>query len=285
MSLKVPRFLFLAAFAVVAVAADGPSRASSSPQDAVALEDAYRQAFEDDLTPTDRVAALERIVKEHPESRWADDALWALGEAARQQQLSRRVIYYWQYMMGRVMQPRLEPYTRTLPLYRTSSLRRAEYLLEVEGAAFQQPKPRDDGKEQDGRELRQAPSVVKAGGRVFLDCRPFNPVPMVVWGELGARYERLGRLRLALSSYQRAAARAPETGRWAADFRVRVEGLQQRLKTLFPDDYADYAGTPAPMDPALSQALPGGEQTAPAEAADDQRQEGPQDAPDQKPRT
>ena len=223
----------------------------------------FRRVFTETMKPVERVQALERIVKEHPDSEWADDALWVLGEAARRQQLAYRVVYYWQYMMARPAQPRLEAFTRTLPLYRKSSLSRVVFLLEAEGVSLL-PTPAAPPPRKSTDEGASAPQqVTRTRERLFLGCRPFNAVPMVVWAELGACYEQVKKPRLALRAYRKALKAAPGTGRWPENYRACVERLEKRVALLPPPpppppaaEQAPGAGGPAGASPEAAAAPP-----------------------------
>ncbi len=172
----------------------------------------FRAAFADGVEPVQSARMLVRLVKEHPQSEWADDALWVLGETARRQRRPDRVIYFWQYLMARRPGAELEEFTRSLGLYRRSPLGNIMVLMEAEGTAYVP----------DGKGIPE--------GRSFFVAKPFNAVPMSVWDELGRSYLTLGKPAVALKAYQRALACAPERGRWKDTYRVRIQKLESRLE-------------------------------------------------------
>jgi len=172
----------------------------------------FRAAFAEGLGPGQSARMLVRLVKEHPQSEWADDALWVLGETARRQRQPGRVVYFWQYLMAKEPGAELEEFTRSLELYRRSPLRSIMVLMEAEGTAYVP----------DGRGIPDA--------RSFFIAKPFNAVPMSVWEELGRSYLTLGKPALALKAYRRALACAPEQGRWKDTYRARMQKLQSRLE-------------------------------------------------------
>lgn len=182
----------------------------------------FRRAFTEEMNPAERTHALERVAKEHPGSRWADDALWVLGEVARQQGMTRRTMYFWHYLMARRADVELEEFTRTQEVYRSSRLAQVRVLLESDGIAYVA----------DGSRIRKEPTAF------FVNARPVNPVPMVVWEELARSYQGLKKPELALKAYGKALESAPERGRWARIYRQRIESLEKRLRP------PDQAGSP-----------------------------------------
>ncbi len=175
----------------------------------------FRSAFEQQLSPDRRVQVLERVVKEHPESPFADDALWVLGEAARRQQITMRVLYYWQFLVARWPAIHLEDYTRSLDFYRASPVGSIQHLLEMEGTLFT-PQP--------GRIV----TGVGAESFAYSNAAAFNPAPMLVWEELGDCYARLGKPALAATAYGRSMAVSPAGGKLSGRFRDR---LNEKLQT------------------------------------------------------
>jgi tetratricopeptide (TPR) repeat protein len=219
------------ALVVVAAALLGAAEEPAGRQADAEAEAAFRQAFAPQLTPEGRVDALERVVKEHGASRWADDALWVLGEAARQQDLPRATVYYWQCLLCRWPDPELEAHTEELEIYRASKAYNLAVLLDMEGTTYVA----------DGRRRRSA------DGSVMLNARPANPVAIVAWEELAAAYERLGMLRTALGASRRALAAAPAGGQWAS----RCQSRTQRLERLVDRQAA--AGAAGQRPPAARQ--------------------------------
>ena len=240
------------------------------PAEQDAPEALFRRAFAEKCRPTDRIRLLERIAREHSDSKWADDALWALGEIARQHRLVRRVFYYWQFMMTRDETPELEEFTRTLALYRRSSLFRARYLLDAEGNSYIMI-PQRSAKSQDGDSALRADGAGPQPVRYV--CRPFNAVPMVVWAELGACYEQLSRPRLALDAYRKALDCAPRSGRWPAVYRKRVERLEELVAVL----------PPGKVDTAEAEASEAGSGACPPDTEGDGKPDASQSPPNDAP--
>lgn len=178
----------------------------------------FRAAFADTIGPRERVEALEKVAKDHPDSPWADDALWALGEAARQQRMATRTIYYWQYLMGCRPDFRLEDFTRRQAVYRRSPLPGLLYLLRVDGSAYSRS---------------EAKVVSGEGGRSFVykNVETFDPAPLLVWEGLGDGYRRLKRPLLAAKAYAKAVELAPEKGEWAVGYRQRLKEKRQTVRS------------------------------------------------------
>ena len=217
------KMLLVAALSVLAV----------GPRSTHALGDpgaAFREAFAAGVAPGERDYVLERIVKEAPGSEWADDALWVLGEQARRQGNARRVVYCWQYLMAVQPDPRLEEFTRSLELYRTSMIPEAARYVRMAGMGYERSK-----------------GVAWQDGRRFVGAKPFNPVPMLVWDGIARSYERLGKPALALRSCRSALNRAPDRGQWRKAYEAdvaRLEGLVAEQGRGAPRRSAPASGVP-----------------------------------------
>jgi hypothetical protein len=182
-----------------------------------AAEKLFREAFANQTTPPQRVRLLERVVKEHPDTDWADDALWTLGEAARRQHLHRAVVYYWQYLMGRYPEAELEPFTCRQTVYKESRVAAINDLLLREGSRYK----RTGLKVQPGQERKSF---------VYGNVDVIDPLPMLVWEGLGDAYRRLEMEELAHKAYLKSAEAAPTEGRWATAYSKRIEQKAERTK-------------------------------------------------------
>ncbi len=182
----------------------------------------FRRAFaEGPLRHAERVRLLERIAKEHGDSEWADDAVWVLGEAARRKERLERVIYYWQFLLGRWPGARLEDYTRSLQVYRDSPMPAIDSILRAEGQGYVR---------------RQEPVIEDSGGSIHLlrNAQRFNALPMTVWTELAECYRRLDRPRLALRCYRQALRAAPSGGSLRRRCQQNVERLEGYVEAMPP---------------------------------------------------
>lgn len=177
--------------------------------------EAFRQAFAGEMKREDAVTLLQRIAKECPDSVWADDALWALGQDARNRKDHRRVIYYWQFLMAARPDVQLEDFSREQELYRRSGLPEARYYLEATGQTYR----RGDGRQARGRTL-------------FVDAKPVNPVPVRVLEGLGEAYERLGQYELALRAYRKGVEHAPTRKRLIEGCRDSVARVEKKIALL-----------------------------------------------------
>jgi tetratricopeptide (TPR) repeat protein len=160
--------------------------------------------------PGERVSVMERIVKEFPDSDWADDALWVLGEACRQQRNLTGALRYWQYLVSRWPEVELEGETRVLDLFQASSAAWSEFLLTVEGLSFRPDTPRANVDPASGTYLTHSAAKV-------------NTVPMAVWYDLGQVYEGLGCHEVASRAYRRARALVPAGCRLAEMYQTRAD--------------------------------------------------------------
>jgi hypothetical protein len=194
---------------------DAGAPPSSGEAAATGSDTRFARAFDPALDEAARRVALERIVKESPDSEWADDALWALGEAAREKGQSRQVAYYWQYLMAVHPEPRLEEFTQSLPLYQRSGLPQVEMFVRGTGQSYVHC---------DGRSFE--------GEKMFVDAKPFSAVPMLVWAGLGQSYEQMGKLRLSQKAFEQAGACAPSGGQWRANYTASAERVGAKLAQL-----------------------------------------------------
>jgi len=228
-----------------AAAVQAPGTAETPGDD---VERTFRGAFTDEMAPVERVRVLERLAKEHPDSKWAADALWVLGEAAREQGLPERVVYYWQYLMGSDPEVELQPFTRSQPIYLNSGLPPVSYYLSATGLGYA---PHE--------------GLAAKDGTYFYNAKPFNPAPMLVWDGLGHAYEDLGRTELALKAYKKALECAPTGGPWVSIYQGNVDRLKNTLELHGAALKAAgaHAGKDASPPPS---GLPAAESGAPAEA-------------------
>ena len=228
--------IVLLALMPAAVARAAGAQAGQKADDPEAL---FRSAFAQEVTPTDRVKLLERVVKEDADSAWADDALWVLGEAARRQGLSARVVYYWQFLISRWPAVHLEDYTRTLDVYRLSPVAGVQQLLEAEGTLYAPER----GRVIAGKET---------GAFVYNNAVAFNSVPMLVWEGLGDSYAELGKHELAVAAFGKALAAAPAGGPMSDRFHERIAQKQDKEKARVA------SGAAAPPKTVTSARMPAG---------------------------
>jgi tetratricopeptide (TPR) repeat protein len=168
------------------------------------VERMFRDAFRRDRTMTQRAEMLESLVKDHPQSKWADDALWALAEMADAMKNRDAAVRFRRALAERETPPTLEPFTRTLPIYTESRVPRVLYLLSMSGNRYKR-----DG----------------------VRAVPFNPLPMMLHEELAMDYEEMGQLELALQEYRLAEKAAPEGDFFARTYAARASRIEARLKT------------------------------------------------------
>jgi tetratricopeptide (TPR) repeat protein len=176
----------------------------------------FRRAFEPGVAAEDRVTLLTRVVKDHTDSEWADDALWILGETARREGDAQRLVCCWHLLLGRWPRVLLQDYTQTLEVYRHSRARNIRVLLEAEGSAYS-----------------STAMVVGANERrtsfVYSNAAAFDPIPMLVWEDLAECYAELGRTEMALKAYDMALEKAPAEGRWGSRHREQIVSRREKL--------------------------------------------------------
>jgi hypothetical protein len=193
----------------------------------------------------ERVRLLERIAKEHPDSEWADDAVWVLGEAARREERLGRVLYYWQFLLGRWPGARLEDYTRSLQVYRDSPMPAIESMLRAQGQGYVR---------------RQEPVIEGSRGSMHLlrNAQRFNALPMTVWTELAECYRRLDKPRLALRCYRKALQAAPPGGSLRRRCQRNVERLEGYVEAMPPLEPVRQVQGSADRAPSETRARPQG---------------------------
>ncbi len=209
------------AFVLIALAAAWPAGHARAGEDASPAE-LYRRALVEPMPAAERVRLLELLVREHEESAWADDALWLLGECARQRGDARRVVYYWQLLAGRGGVLKLDELTRAQIPYRLSRAAQATFYLEATGQRY------------------VAGSGGAAGG-ALIKAEPVDVAMMTVWEGLAHAYLALGRPSLALGAYGAALGHAPPRSPWADQYREAVARLQARAQSAL-----EAAKEPAP---------------------------------------
>ncbi len=242
--------------ALLAVAAVVTMGTAAAQTDAEPPKAVFERAFARETGPVERVRLLECLAKEHPACSWSDDALWILGEAARQQGNTALMARYWQYLVTSRPDVKLEEATCELAVYRASAVPQVRHLLVAEGKAY----------------VRQHPRVIDGGDwHVVQNARRLNVVPMVVWGDLAAFYEKMGRPRLALKAYRRAMQSAPAECMWLEAYRSRSRQIDQALAE--PPRAAEEDGTPA--QPGQAAALKPEGPTAEAGESAEPDSEGP----------
>ena len=227
------------------------ARAADEAAEKEALQQ-YKSAFQEGLDNKKRIETLESVVKEHPDSQWADDALWVLGEVAARGGRRDLAVQFRRKLTERPAPPNLEAFTCALPVYETSRVPRALYLLNLTGNRYKR-----DG----------------------IKAVPFNPIPMLVHEDLALDYQLMGLAKLALHEYELAAAAAPPDGLFQRTYKRRAERLKETLEAAAEEDETETEdaradATDKPM-PETGAAPPG----APQESDEPEKEAEP--APDE----
>ncbi len=166
-------------------------------------------AFEEEgLKLKERVEIWEKLVKEYPEAKWADDALWVLGELAERTRRPRRAMDYRVALAKRRPLPRLEDYTKKLSIYRRSRVAQIVRLLRATASFYQ-----------------------RRGNRVKI----FNPLPLAVHEQLARAYTKSQDYEQAIRHYRKAIFYSPNgavTRRFFARTVAALEKKQRRKELL-----------------------------------------------------
>ena len=172
----------------------------------------YAGAFAEGLSDDERTELLENIVRDFADTRWSDDALWVMAQAADAEGDRGRAVLLRRQLLQMHRDPRLERFTRSLPVYENSRMPRVIFLLERTGHRY-----------------------TNDAGRAV----PFNPIPMVTCEDLAAAYEDMDLPELALGEYRRALTAAPPDGLFARIYRRRIERIEGKLNPPEETEPAD----------------------------------------------
>lgn len=202
--------LWLTAFAMLTAAWPAWGQRAEEFADPEVL---FKSAMAADLDLDHRLATLADLAKRHPRSRWADDAVWAMGELCAQQKRRDKAIEYKVRLVKRYPLCALQPYTKTTAVYHKSFVPTLEKLFHTMGHARV-------GKD------RQVAFVSAA--------------PMAVNHDLAGIYEHRGDYKKAKRYYEACLRGLPKEGvlahfiRKSHDRVCKVLQLQEQLKQYQP---------------------------------------------------
>lgn len=172
----------------------------------------FRRAMAEEPDFDEQILMLEELVKTHPRSIWADDALWAIGEMYAQKKQRGKAIGYKRQLVSWYPGCHLESYTQALPVYKKS------FVPALRQAC---------------RDMGQLPAY--RGRRMVVPERSraaalVNPVPVAVAHDLALMYERQGDFVKAARYYRRCLKRLPARGyltRFVRDNYERIRELAE----------------------------------------------------------
>jgi len=173
----------------------------------------FKSAMAADLDLDHRLATLADLAKRHPRSRWADDAVWAMGELCAQHKRRDEAIEHKIRLVKRYPRCVLQPYTKTTTVYRKSFVPVLEKLFHSTGHA------------RVGKNRRVA----------FVSA-----APTAVNHDLAGMYERRGDYKQAKRYYEACLRRLPKEGVLARFIRkshgrvCKMLELQEQLKQYRP---------------------------------------------------
>ena len=155
-------------------------------EDAVATpEELFQAACEDAEDLDERLEALADFVKQHPRSKWADDAVWMMGELCKQAKRTREAIEHKSRLVKKYPHCRLQPYTRKQRVYKRSFVAALAKLL------------KNLGHVKFGKDQR---------------FTYFRPEPIAMNHDLAVIYERLGDYPRSKRYYEACLKRMPREG-------------------------------------------------------------------------
>lgn len=173
---------WISALAALALAATATGQREDDRPDP---EQLFKAACEDEIELDERVPLLERLVKLYPKSKWADDAVWLMGEMCAQSKRRKEAIGYKARLAKLYPNCRLEGYTHGLSVYKKS-------FVPTLGSLF-----------------RNMGHVRFTGKRRFAFT---NPVPIAVNHDLAVMYDRQGNYVESSRYYKACLRRMPANG-------------------------------------------------------------------------
>lgn len=178
--------------------------ADAQREDAEATpEELFQAACEDAEDLDERLEMLADLVKKHPRSKWADDSVWMMGELCKQAKRPREAIEHKTLLVKKYSHCRLQPYTKTLSVYRKSFIPTLEKLLKHLGH-------------------------VKFGkNRRFTY---FRPEPIAMNHDLAVIYERLGDYAKSKRYYEACLKRMPKEGLLTDSLRKNYERVAENVR-------------------------------------------------------
>ncbi len=198
-------------FAVLLFSAPGVCRetvADSEPEHGQKLTAGrlFRSAFSDDTDPAEQKMILKEVIEKHGDSRWADDALWALGRLAEIEGRRAEAVLWYRRLTEEFSHPALEPFTESLQFYQTSALPRILHIVDAAGVRYKY----DRG-----------------------ELLAFNPLPYVVHKHLGLTYRQMRYYGLAEREYRKAYRNLPDVDLLRNTIQTRIDMLQRLQGTAF----------------------------------------------------
>ena len=173
-------------------------------EDAVATpEELFQAAGEDAEDLDERLEALADLVKKHPRSKWADDAVWMMGELCKQAKRPREAIEYKTLLVKKYPHCRLQPHTKTLRVYKRSFVSALGRLLKNLGhVKFRK---------------NQRPTY-------------FRPEPIAMNHDLAVIYERLGDYAKSKRYYEACLRKMPKEGLLTDSLRKNYERVAENVR-------------------------------------------------------
>lgn len=214
--------------------------------------DTFRRAFTGDIDGYEQLGLLRDVVCRYSDTVWGDDALWVLACMADKRGDEKRSVLMLRKLVQRGQSPKLEAFTKTLPVYRSSYV--AEVLLVVDRMGYR----------------------YRASWRV--PPPEFNPLPMAVHQQLARAYHKRGLLEHAAEQYRLALKAAPDDALFTGVFRRQADELREeiRLRDARRDGVANFLAERTEKEQSAQEA-PAGETPAEETLVKDSDSEGEPD--------
>jgi len=166
-------------------------------------EELFQAACEDAEDLDERLQQLASLVAEYPRSKWADDAVWTMGELCRQAKRPRKALEHKTLLVKKYRHCRLQPYTKALDVYKKSFVSALEKLLRNLGhVKFKRDQP----------------------------FTYFRPEPIAMNHDLAVIYERLGDYVQSKRYYRACLRKMPKEGVLTDLIRKNYERAAENLR-------------------------------------------------------
>ena len=194
------RRLWISALAALALAGTTLGQREDDRPDP---EQLFKAACEDETEIDERLRALGHLAKLYPRSKWADDAVWLMGEMCAQAKRRKEAIEYKTRLTKRYPNCRLQAYTKNLKVYKKS-------FIPTLGSLFR-----------------------SMGHVKFKSRRKFaftNPVPIAVNHDLAVMYERQGNYVESKRYYRACLRRMPAEGALTKFIRKNYDRVREKAE-------------------------------------------------------
>jgi len=165
----------------------------------------FKTAFGKRRSVPEQIRILQEVLSKHPRSKWADDALWIVGERFTRAKQYRSALHFRLRLWKEYPACRLEPFSTRQRIYRASRVPGIKLIFDRSG------------------------HIGTVSQRRVL--KPMNVVPITVAEDIALLYRRCGESRKAARWYRVVLAKCPAEG----IYRELIEKNLRELDETFVD--------------------------------------------------